>query len=268
MEKAGDGRERQTGFDKSRLSRTLPPFSRLLPSGPELNHVADRLTRAGLDSPNAPSLYFAARLVGFLVPSLVGLLLVWTDAVPATGGLVGGAAAGGLGYMIPGVWLNARVANRKLILRRGIPDVLDLMIVCLKSGLSLPGTIQRVTEEISIAHPLLGTELRVVQREIELGASIERAFRDFAMRAELDVLRSLSTLIRESQRFGAELVVALRTHAENMRYQREQNAEEQAQRASVKILFPMLLLILPAVFVVLAGPAAIQIKKAFSEGSP
>ncbi len=116
-----------------------------------------------------------------------------------------------------------------------------------------------------LAHPLLAGELSIVQRDIDLGATVDSALRRFGDRSGFDGIRTLSTFVRESQRFGTELADALRLHADMLRSQREQVAEETAQKASVKILLPMLLLILPAVFVVIAGPAAIQIQQAFSK---
>jgi tight adherence protein C len=139
------------------------------------------------------------------------------------------------------------------------------MIVCLDSGLSLQGTILRVSDELRIAHPTLAGELEIVERDMALGAAVDVALKRFADRSGFEGIRTMSTFVRESQRFGTELADALRTHAEMLRYQRAQAAEETAQKASVKILLPVLLLILPAVFVVLAGPAAIQIQAAFSK---
>jgi tight adherence protein C len=139
------------------------------------------------------------------------------------------------------------------------------MIVCLDSGLSLQGTILRVSEEMRIAHPTLAGELEIVQRDMALGATVDVALKRFADRSGYEGIRTMSTFVREAQRFGTELAEALRTHADMLRYQRAQAAEETAQKASVKILLPVLLLILPAVFVVLAGPAAIQIQAAFSK---
>ena len=141
---------------------------------------------------------------------------------------------------------------------------MDLLIVCLQSGMSVSSALQRVGMEIKVAHPLLAYELEIVQRDVTLGAPVDAALSNFANRSGVDVLRELATFMRESRRFGSEIVDALRVQADTMRFQREQTAEENAQKATVKILFPMLLLILPAIFVVLVGPAVIQIQKAFS----
>jgi tight adherence protein C len=138
------------------------------------------------------------------------------------------------------------------------------MIVCLEGGLSLQETIRRVSDELRVAHPALASELVSVQRDIELGATVDQALKRFAMRTDYEAVRTLSTFIREAQRFGTNITDALRSHADMLRSQREQTAEESAQKAAVKILLPTLLLIFPATFVVIVGPAVIQIHEAFA----
>ena len=152
-----------------------------------------------------------------------------------------------------------------MLLRRSLPDFLDLMIVCLQGGLSIQETIRRVGDELRLAHPILAGELSTVQRDVELGATVDQAFRRFAARTDYEGVRTLSTFVRESQRFGTQLTEALRLHAEMLRLQREEAAEEMAQKAAVTILLPTLLLIFPTVFVVLVGPAVIQIQEAFAK---
>src|SRR6185503_12338062 len=131
-------------------------------------------------------------------------------------------------------------------------------------GLSLQETIRRVNEELQLAHPILASELDIVQRDIDLSCSIDQALKKFAVRTDCEGIRTLSTFIRESQRFGTQITDALRNHADMLRSQREQLAEENAQKAAVKILIPTLILIFPAIFVVLVGPAVIQIQQAFA----
>jgi tight adherence protein C len=224
-----------------------------------------RFIHAGFYSSTAIATFLACRLSLVALPALAGVVVVWLQLAPVHTTLLMACSASGLGLILPSLWLDTRVRRRHCILRRSLADFLDLVIVCLESGLSMPGTVQRVTEELRIAHPLLGEELRIVERDLELGTSISTAFRRFAERSGYTGIRTLSTLVRESQRFGTELIEALRVHAETLRTQREQVAEEGAQKAAVKILIPTLLLILPAVFVVLAGPAWIQIQAAFSK---
>jgi tight adherence protein C len=225
--------------------------------------VVAQLAKAGINRPAAAGWYFSAKLalaILALAASMAAYLAGWVRWDSAA---VGGLAAAILGSVTPNVWLQAAVRRRQRNLRRALPDLLDLIIVCLEGGMSLPESLRRVTDELRIAHPDLAADLLIVQRDIELGSTVDQALRRFAVRADFEGLRTLSTFVRESQRFGTRLTEALRSHADLLRSQREQSAEERAQKASVKILLPTLLLILPAVFVVLVGPAVIQIQQAF-----
>jgi tight adherence protein C len=163
------------------------------------------------------------------------------------------------GFALAEFWLTRQVVLRQTKLGRSLPDFLDLMIVTLQSGLSVQGALRRVADELQLVHSVLASELSIVLREMELGATTDIALRRFADRSGCGDLRILGTFVHESQRFGTELVTAFRQHGETLRKKREQRAEERAHKAAVIILLPTLLLIFPALFVVVAGPAAIQI---------
>ncbi len=169
-----------------------------------------------------------------------------------------------LGWLTPEIWLRKKITRYRVVLQNSLPDFLDILIVCLDAGLSLQESVKRVTLEISQIHPALAFELAIVQRDIELGSTVDQALRRFANRAQYDAIRSLSALLRESQRLGTQITDALRGHAEMLRFQREQIAEEKAHKASVKIILPMMLCIFPGIFIVLVAPAALQIQAAFS----
>jgi tight adherence protein C len=224
-----------------------------------------RLVQAGIYHPTALATFFFVKLSLVVMPPMLGLLAGWAGVIAVRRGLMWGCAAALFGIIVPSLWLERRIRYRHCALRRSLADFLDLMIVCLESGLSLQGTIQRVTDELRIAHPELAGELNIVQRDMNLGTTVDAALRRFALRSGYEGIRSLATFVREAQRFGTQLTQALRLHADMLRSQRENAAEEMAQKAAVKILIPTLLLILPAVFVVLAGPAAIQIQQAFAK---
>jgi tight adherence protein C len=169
-----------------------------------------------------------------------------------------------LAWLLPGLWLDRSIVKHHLQLRKSLPDLLDLMTVCLEGGMSLQATIRRVAVELQIAHPALSLELATVQRDIELGATVDQALKRFAVRTDYEGVRTLSAFIREAQKFGTNITEALRSHADMLRSQREQSAEENAQKAAVKILLPTLILIFPAIFIVAVGPAIIQIQEAFA----
>jgi tight adherence protein C len=251
---------------KNRPAHWRTTLNRLVPTndGDRRRHQV-RMVMAGMYGPTALSTFFGVKLALMLLPPPIGLLASQINLVTPLAGLLYGCIAGLLGMVLPSFWLDYRIRNRHRILRRSLPDMLDVMTVCLEGGLSIQSTIQRVADELQFAHPVLARELRIVQREMELGVSIDSALRHLADRTGYEGIRPLGTFIREAQRHGSDLAEALRIHADMLRSQRESDAEEAAQRASVKILIPTLVLILPAVFVVLAGPAAIRVQEAFSK---
>lgn len=228
---------------------------------PELNQ---RFARAGIYHPAAAVRFHAAKLGAMVV--LISLAVTISAYFQLrTELLVLFSVIGALiGFLAPGYWLNTAIVRRHVLFSKSLPDFLDLMIVCLEGGLSLQETIRRVSDELQIAHPALALELSIVQRDIELGASIDQALKRFSARSDYEGVRSLSTFMREAQKFGTNISEALRSHAEALRDQREQAAEENAQKAAVKILIPTLILIFPAIFIVLVGPAIIQIRAAFA----
>jgi tight adherence protein C len=255
--------EKESDF---RLSNVPEVLNKLLPdSDQDRKKYQLRLVHAGIYNSSALSAFFAAKLILMILPPCIGIIVGLLGFADLRMAALVGCGIGGLGMFLPSCWVDRRIRARHSVLRRSLADFLDLMIVCLDSGLSIQAAIQRVSDELQIAHPLLAGELGIVQRDIELGATADAAIRRFADRSGFDGIKLLSSFMRESQRFGSALSEALRVHADMLRVQREQYAEEQAQKASVKVLLPTLLLILPAVFVVVAGPAVIQIQSAFSK---
>jgi tight adherence protein C len=232
--------------------------------GGDRSRTHQRLAKAGLYHPSALSRYFAAKLLLMAVPAAAAVALGLAGIVRMDLAMLAGCIAGGFGSLVPSLWLDRRVAHRQSMLRKALPDFLDLMVVCLEGGMSLQEAMRRVGDELKIVHPTLAFELSVVQRDIEMGATVDQALKRFAARTDHEGVRSLSTFIKETQRFGTNITEALRSHSDMLRSQREQLAEERAQKASVKILLPTMLLIFPAIFVVMVGPAAIQIHDAFT----
>ena len=223
-----------------------------------------RLIKAGLYGTSALTTFLTVKLALMVLPPLVGVMLGWSGIVDLPRGSLFGALAGLTGMVLPGLWLDRRTLTRQRTLRKSLADFLDLLVACTETGMSIQASLKRVVEELDTAHPALAFELGLVDREIELGAKTEVALEHLADRTDLDDLRSLSTFVVQSQRFGATLADAMRDLADMLRYQREQRAEEQAQKATVKILLPTLIFIFPAVFVVLAGPAVIQLQAHFA----
>jgi tight adherence protein C len=164
-----------------------------------------------------------------------------------------------IGYMVPDLWLSRKINQRKRLIQNGLPDALDLLIVCVEAGSSLDQAILRTSEELEIALPAMAYELRTLATEIRAGKPRLEAFQDFAKRTNLDDVRALVTMLIQTDRFGTSIAQALRTHAETSRTKRRQRAEERAAKVGVKLVFPLVLCLLPALYVVCLGPVAVRI---------
>ena len=229
----------------------------------ERTRLQTRLIHAGLYSRQAMAIFFGVKVCLMVGPALLGLLLGLLRVVPLEQALLCGALLGCLGMIAPSFWLDNRKTARQMSLRRALPDALDVMVICLEGGASLPLAIQRVASELRTAHPLLAFELTIVQREAQLGCSVGDALRQFADRADLDEVRSLASVILQAERYGASLVKVLRVHADTLRTKRLLLAEELAQKAVVKLLIPTILFILPAMFIVILGPTVMYALETF-----
>lgn len=245
----------------------LPKIGNLLlpATEEEQTWLKARLVHAGMYRPYALQLYLGVKIILILFPVLVGWGISWFKVVTQQNGLIGGLVGSAVGLVAPGIWLDRRKIARQNNLRRALPDALDILVICVEGGLSLQGALQRVANELRTAHPKLALEMNIIQNEVQMGLSTGEAIRHFAERCDLDEVRSLAAVVIQSERYGASLVKSLRVHAENLRVKRLQRAEELAQKAIVKILFPTVLLIFPAIFVVIIGPAGIQIWRMFAK---
>jgi tight adherence protein C len=242
----------------------LPQVSQrlLLPTSEKaLSRLQTRFGEAGIYSPGAAPAYVAAKCMLTLILPLGFVAAGWLEWIPTWYAWLGGTAAALVGIGLPHLWLERRRVRRQFILRRALPDFLDLIVACLGGGLSVQAALKQVAEELRLAHPELSVELLAVLGEIELGRTLDGALQQLAARTGLEELRALCSFVHQTTKFGTTITDALGQLAEMLRIQREQRAEELAQKAAVKILFPTLLFIFPTVFVVLAGPAAIQIRE-------
>ncbi|HJR59037.1 MAG TPA: type II secretion system F family protein [Vicinamibacterales bacterium] len=237
--------------------RRLPGF---LPKSPkDMTRLRRRLGRAGYHSPTAVVVYGAATL---LTPVLFGLTALFLFGT-GIGGLLGIAFAVIIGYMLPGIVLARQIDNRKLQIANGLPDALDLLIVCVEAGCGLDQAIVKVTDELQLTYPALAEELRMVTTEVRAGKPRLEAFKNFAERTKVDDVRSLVALLIQTDKFGTSIAQALRTHAETSRTKRRQRAEERAAKVGVKLVFPLVLFLFPALYVVILGPAVIQFLRVF-----
>lgn len=232
-----------------------------LPNALTAGDVAERLARAGLHSADAVLLFGAARI---LAPSLLVLL-----TLPLAGGahalppLVVVALGLAAGLAAPTAVLDRLVARRQTAIRRSLPDVLDLLVVCLEAGVSVDAALQRVARELEPVHPALAEELAAVARRVGAGLPRDEALRGLWARTGVDELRSLTTTMVQAERLGTSLGRVLRVQAEALRTRRRQQAEARAAEASVKMVFPLVVLLLPAFFAVVLGPAVLSMMASF-----
>jgi tight adherence protein C len=260
----------RTDMMSQMASSVLPALGKpLLPdSSEERTRLQARLLNAGLYSKHALSVFLGVKMLLMIVPVLCAVVLGMADITPLTETLLVGIALGVAGTVFPNLWLDQRKAVRHTSFRRALPDTLDVLVICMEAGLSLQAAFRRVTMELRLAHKLLASELDILQREMQLGLSLGEALRHFADRADLEELRTLSSVIVQSERLGAGMAQVLRIHADALRFKRLQYAEEMAQKASLKMLFPTLLLIFPGVFVVVLGPAVMRVLELFNKLGP
>lgn len=219
------------------------------------------LIQGGFRHPKALAIYFGIRfLLALLFPMIYLLPNAMNGALSRQHLMVAFVAAAAGFYMVPYV-LKFLTGRRQDRIDKALPDVLDLLIVCMEAGLSLQATINRVSDEVKTISMDLFKELQLTNAEMRTGINRETALRNLGDRTGVQNVKALVGLMIQSDRMGASIVQSLRTHAAFLRVQRSQRAEERAAKLPVKILFPLLLFIFPAIFVVVLGPAAIQITK-------
>jgi tight adherence protein C len=219
-----------------------------------------RLANAGYRTPQALSAFLLAQ---FALPAVLVGVTWWWLGTDSAGWIVMGMA-GIVGYMLPGFYVDHLVANRRRQIRNGLPDVLDLLIVCLEAGSSLDQAVVKASDELELAYPALAEELRILTTETRAGKPRMEAFRNLAQRTKVEDVRSLVAMLVQTDRFGTSVGQALRTLAESMRTRRRQEAEEKAGKVGVKLVFPLVLCLFPAFFIVVLGPALIKLVKALS----
>jgi tight adherence protein C len=178
----------------------------------------------------------------------------------ASGAMMLSISFGGLlGYVLPNTWLRMKIKQNQRALTYGLPDALDLMVVCIEAGLTIDSAMQRVGEELALAHPPLSRELGIAHMETRVGLSRAESLKNLAQRTGNPPLQSLASMLTQADRFGTSIAQALRVHAESLRVARQIAAEELAAKASVKMSFPLVLFIFPATFIVLAGPTIVDL---------
>jgi tight adherence protein C len=236
-------------------------FQQIAPKSPkEMSKVRRRLTTAGYRSITAAVMYGACEVIlPFVFGGAVLLLLGFSKWYIALFGA-------GIGYLAPSFWLGRKTAQRQKQIRNGLPDALDLMIVCIEAGSAIDQSLVKTSDELDISYPALAEELRLITTEIRAGKPRLEAFKNFASRTKVDEVRSLVAMLVQTDRFGTSVAQALRTHAEVSRTKRRQNAEERAAKIGVKLVFPLVFCLFPSLYVAILGPAVVDYVRVFKPG--
>ncbi len=236
-------------------------FQTILPrSQTEISVVRQRLQRAGFRDESADKIFYGSKV---LVPILL-CITVWISGLGDYGGVFMYVIVLGIGFLAPDFWLSRRISNRQSRMRRGLPDVLDLLVICIEAGLSLDQGTARTATELKAAQPELCDELGIVVLEQRAGRPRSDAWKHMAERTEVDCVRNLVSMLIQADQFGTSIAKTLRIHSDTLRTQRVQAVEEAAAKTTIKLIFPLVLFIFPSLFVVTMGPAVISIMESFT----
>lgn len=251
----------------SLAERLAEPINRLVPpSAANAAKLQKDLMQAGFRSPHATSVFRAAQLLSMLGLPLL-LVLVYTFMVwPLSDALIPGLFAVGAGFILPRLVLNRLIASRKLRIAWGLADALDLMVITMEAGLGLNAAMVKICEELKDVHPDISKEFEIANLEIRVGRERSEALRNLADRTGVEDLNSLVGMLIQADRFGTSIARAVRVYSDSLRTKRRQRAEQAAQKAAFKLLLPLGALLFPTMFIVILGPALLNISDMLGGG--
>jgi tight adherence protein C len=224
------------------------------------------LAHGGYRSQQAGAIFMGLRVM-FAALGVTSVFLITAAAQMTFQQILMLAAIGGLfGWMLPYFHVSRKVRKRQESIRLALPDSLDLMVVCVEAGLALNQAIVRVAEEIDRVSPEMSEELTIINLEIRAGTPRDEALRHFAERTGVEDVKAFVSMLLQTDRFGTSIADSLRVHADTLRTKRRQRAEEAAAKLTVKMLFPLIMFVFPAFFVVLLGPSIFLFKDFFAGG--
>ncbi|HKG45393.1 MAG TPA: type II secretion system F family protein [Pyrinomonadaceae bacterium] len=240
--------------------RLANPLNKILPpSASEARRTQKRLMQAGYRSNEAPIIYR-----GIHVVSMIGLPALWAVistylAYAFSTVVIGMMISFVIGFFMPPFFLKRTIRNRQRELRWGLADALDLMVVSVEAGLGLNAAMLKVSSELKDVHPAVAAEFELANLEIRVGRDRDEALRNLAERTGIDDLRSLVAMLIQTDKFGTSIAKGLRVFSDSLRTKRRQRAEQEAQKAAVKLLFPLACFLFPTLFIAILGPAALNL---------
>jgi len=226
--------------------------------------VREKLIQAGFRQPLALPIFLGGRLAAAGILYAYGVVIGLALEVSGGGSILLGACGAAIGWIVPNFLLSIRVTKRQKAIQKLIPDAVDLLVICVEAGMGLNQGLQRVAQELRHADNVLTTELAQMNLEVRAGTPRDQALMALADRTGVADLRSLATMLVQTERFGTSIADSLRIHAETIRVARQQRAEEAAAKTTIKMVFPLAICILPALLVVILGPAVIQVLEALA----
>ena len=237
-------------------------FEHVLPkSRTEISVAEQRLSRAGFRDESAVRIFYGYKVFVPLALAATALL----SGVAKMSPFFIYACCLGLGFLVPDFWLGRRIKTRQKKMEKGLPDVLDLLIICIEAGLSLDQATARTAEELQKPQPELCDEFGILVLEQRAGRARSEAWKNLAERTGVESIRNLVSVLVQSEQFGTSVAKTLRVHSETMRTKRTQQIEEMAAKTSVKLVFPLVFFIFPALFLVTLGPAMISMMESFKQ---
>lgn len=240
----------------SKLGKSLRPTNEV-----ELGKIRLKLLNAGFRSEQAVMAFYGWKLFGLLFGLAIAVPVVITRYGLTQSGLTYSILAGAVGFYLPDFYVSQVCKKRMEAIFLALPDALDLMVVCVEAGLGLDTAMRRVTSELSRSCPVLCEEFAIANFQVQMGRPRKDVLRDLGTRTGVDDVRALAAVVIQAEKFGSSIGGALRVQSDSMRLKRRQLAEERAAKTAVKIMIPLVLFIFPGVFVILVGPAGIQIAK-------
>ena len=242
----------------------LATLGGFLPTGESTESLRSGLERAGIRAPRAEVVFLGTKIVLAVVCGIGWITVNYILARPIGSTMFQGAIAAAVGFYLPTFWLYMKGEGRKYAIQSALPDSLDLLVVCMEAGLGLNAALERVGQEVTIASPALSDELLLSNQEIRTGVARADALRRFARRTGVDDVYALTAMLIQADKLGTSIAQSLRAHAEGMRTKRRQRAEQSARKAGIKLAFPLVFMIFPALLIVILGPAAIQLMQAIA----
>jgi tight adherence protein C len=234
----------------------------------EISRFRKEFLMAGYRGENVPLIFWGAKvLLAILTAALfVSIRVLIARPMPSLHLTLLTVIFALTSYHLPNLWLRMKIAKRKEMIRAGLPDALDLMVVCVVAGAGLDAAINRVADEMELSNKPVSQEFNLLSLELRAGKSRQDALRNLTLRTDLEEVSSMVTLLIQTEKFGTSIAQALRIHSDSMRTNRFQRAEEVAAKLPVKLIFPLILFILPSLFVVILGPAAITVFRTLLPG--